>query len=105
MRAQHRHNENRSREERVGPKARVTPKNLESFNKCIEASSLNDLQEIGEEISWHNMRTRENMIESKIDRAFVNHALLIVEIRKIKDQTKPFWFINSWLHCRIRIRN
>lgn len=65
------------------------------------------------------MRTRENMIASKIDRAFVNqtwidkwsntkyrlyrrgtsdHTLLIVEIRKIKDQTKPFRFTNSWLH-------
>lgn len=65
-------NELRRREERVGPKARVKLANLEAFNTCIEDFSLNELQSIGEEISWHNMRIGENMITSKLDRAFVN---------------------------------
>lgn len=44
-------NEVRRREERVRPKAKVTPRNLELFNMCLEDSSLNELQAIGEEIS------------------------------------------------------
>ena len=112
-------NEIRYSEERIGPKARISPKNLELFNKCIEDSSLIELLTIGDGISWHNMRSGEEMIASKLDRGFANekwldrwpntkyrlykggtsdHALLIIDIRKLKKQTKPFRFTNSWIH-------
>lgn len=98
-------NEIRKREERVGTRARVSQANIEEFNNCIENSSLNELQSIGEELTWNNMRKGDEMIASRIDRAFGNqgwleewpnaksrlhrgrtsdHALLIVELRRIQ---------------------
>lgn len=52
----------RRKEERIAAKARVCPANLEAFNNCIDESSLNELHSIGEEISWYNMRSGEEMI-------------------------------------------
>lgn len=98
-------NEVRNKKERIGTKARVSLANIDAFNSCIEDSSLNELQSIGEDLSWHNMCSGDEMIASKIDRAFVNyawmekwpntksrlhrdgtsdHALLIVELGRIQ---------------------
>lgn len=102
-------NEVRNRGDRIGARARVSLANMED-------ASLYELQSLGESMSWHNMRKGEEMISSKIDRAFINdawweiwpdtksrlnfgrisvHALLIIELRKIKLHNKPFRFTNS----------